>query len=311
MSNNQEHTNTDNMENQTQQALEKDSAQYANEVTGAENAAEKDSAGKKPGSTVPGSDEKRIRELAESIYDLDAEVYAQLGSSLGRVFNRDRKRCVDELTHLMLTRPQGNLVRSEIALIGNMARTIENKEERKLVMTEYNRILTEVMSLPTSFASGDVINAELAKLNTFNLKNRFSENDHLIVCISWTYGSGGVNIGFKLADKLKINFYDAEIFEAVLKRLEAQKDSIQDSVSYGIKPGIKKEPAHDQDCRSVMRSSSTRATFWLTWRRRKILLFWDDAEMPSWQITTSRISVSTSRRRLSSVSNVRWRLTAP
>ena len=207
MSNNQEHTNTDNMENQTQQALEKDSAQYANEVTGAENAAEKDSAGKKPGSTVPGSDEKRIRELAESIYDLDAEVYAQLGSSLGRVFNR----------------------------------------ERKLVMTEYNRILTEVMSLPTSFASGDVINAELAKLNTFNLKNRFSENDHLIVCISWTYGSGGVNIGFKLADKLKINFYDAEIFEAVLKRLEAQKDSIQDSVSYGIKPGIKKEPAHDQD----------------------------------------------------------------
>ena len=181
MSNNQEHTNTDNMENQTQQALEKDSAQYANEVTGAENAAEKDSAGKKPGSTVPGRDEKRIRELAESIYDLDAEVYAQLGSSLGRVFNRDRKRCVDELTHLMLTRPQGNLVRSEIALIGNMARTIENKEERKLVMTEYNRILTEVMSLPTSFASGDVINAELAKLNTFNLKNRFSENDHLIV----------------------------------------------------------------------------------------------------------------------------------
>ena len=55
MSNNQEHTNTDNMENQTQQALEKDSAQYANEVTGAENAAEKDSAGKKPGSTVPGA----------------------------------------------------------------------------------------------------------------------------------------------------------------------------------------------------------------------------------------------------------------
>ena len=53
---------------------------------------------------------------------------------------------------------------------------------------------------------------------------------------------------FKLANKkLKINFYDAEIFEAVLKRLEAQKDSIQDSVSFGIKPGIKKEPAHDQD----------------------------------------------------------------
>ncbi|MCQ4991600.1 rhodanese-like domain-containing protein, partial [[Clostridium] symbiosum] len=33
----------------------------------------------------------------------------------------------------------------------NMARTIKDKEERKLVMTEYNRILQEVMSLPTSF----------------------------------------------------------------------------------------------------------------------------------------------------------------
>ena len=29
--------------------------------------------------------EDKVRELAECIYDLDAEVYAQLGSSLGRV----------------------------------------------------------------------------------------------------------------------------------------------------------------------------------------------------------------------------------
>ena len=34
---------------------------------------------------------ENLQELAESIYDLDAEVYAQLGSSLGRVFNRDRE----------------------------------------------------------------------------------------------------------------------------------------------------------------------------------------------------------------------------
>ncbi len=183
------------------------------------------------------SNEEKIRELAERIYDLDAEVYSQIGSSLGRVFNRDRERCVNEMVHLMLTRPQANLVRSEIALIGNMARTIQDKDERKLVMTEYNKILQEVMSLPTSFASGDVINAELARLNTFNLRNRFSSTDHLIVCISWTYGSGGVNIGFKLADKLKINFYDAEIFEAVMKRLEAEKDSVQDKAGYGVRPG--------------------------------------------------------------------------
>lgn len=177
--------------------------------------------------------DERLRELAERIYDLDAEVYVSLGSSLGRVFNKNRDRCVNELTQSLRLRPQGHLVRSEIALIGNMARTITDKEERKLIMTEYNRILQEIMSLPTSFASGDVIDPRIAKLNTFNLQNRFSGTDHMIICISWTYGSGGIDVGFKLADKLKINYYDAEIFEAVLKRLEAEKDSLQDFGGYG------------------------------------------------------------------------------
>ena len=36
------------------------------------------------------NNETKIRALAERIYDLDAQVYASLGSSLGRVFNRDR-----------------------------------------------------------------------------------------------------------------------------------------------------------------------------------------------------------------------------
>ena len=185
-----------------------------------------------------------IKELAEHIYDLDAEVYCHLGSSLGRVFNRDRERCVNELTELLMTRPQGNIVRSELALIANMARTIEDKEERKLCMREYNRILGEVMSLPTSFASGDVIDPKMAKLNSFNLQNRFSSTDHLIICISWTYGSGGIDVGFKLADKLKINYYDAEIFEAVLKRLEAEKDAFQDRAGYThVQKEINQSPA--------------------------------------------------------------------
>lgn len=114
-------------------------------------------------------------------------------------------------------------MRSELALIANMARTIEDKEERKLCMTEYNRIINAVMELPTSFAGGDVIDPKLASLNAFNLKNRFAGGEHLIICISWTYGSGGIDVGFKLSDKLHINFYDKEIFEAVLKRLDAEK----------------------------------------------------------------------------------------
>lgn len=186
------------------------------------------------------SNEEKIRELAERIYDMDAEVYANLGSSLGRVFNRDREGCVEDMVRLMRSRQQAHLVRSELALIGNMARTIENKEERKLVMAEYDRILHEIMELPTSFGEGDILDQKLAKLNTLNLEERFRKEDHLIICIGRTYGCGGSEIGFRLADDLKINYYDAEIFSAVMNRLEAEKNTVRDSAGFPYRADEKK-----------------------------------------------------------------------
>ena len=56
---------------------------------------------------------------------------------------------------------------------------------------------------------------------------RFPKNDHLIICISRTQGSGGNDIGFELADQLQINYYDAEIFDQVMKRLQADKKCSQ------------------------------------------------------------------------------------
>ena len=183
--------------------------------------------------------QESLRELAERIYDLDAEVYTRLGSSLGRVFNRDRERCVTDLVQLMMQRDSGHQLRSELALISNMARTIPDKESRSMVMREYTSILHEVLALPTSFGDGDVLDQKMASLNTLNLENRFSGKDHLIICISRTYGCGGNEIGFMLADKLKINYYDAEIFSAVLKRLQAEQDErIKDSSAYPDKANL-------------------------------------------------------------------------
>ncbi len=176
--------------------------------------------------------QESLRELAERIYDLDAEVYTCLGSSLGRVFNRDRERCVTELMQLMMERDSGHQLRSELALISNMARTIPDKESRSMIMREYTNILQEVIALPTSFGGGDVIDQNMAKLNALNLEKRFAGNDHLIICISRTYGCAGNEIGFTLADRLHINYYDAEIFSAVLKRLEAEKDDVEDKAGY-------------------------------------------------------------------------------
>ena len=173
-------------------------------------------------------DKKKLRELAERIYDLDERVYEQLESSLGRVFNDDRENCVNEMCKIMQKRYKGHVLRSDLALISNMARTIEDKAARKQIMIEYNDILTEVISLPSSFGGGDVLDEKMAELNAVNLKDRFAENDHLIICIGRTYGCGGSEIGFTLADTLKINYYDAEIFSEVLKRLEAEQDGVTD-----------------------------------------------------------------------------------
>ena len=82
--------------------------------------------------------------LANRIYDLDAEVYGILGSNLGRVFNGERERTVRELASLMGTPTKIHYLRSEIALIGNMARTIPDRKERTRVMSRYNEILKQV-----------------------------------------------------------------------------------------------------------------------------------------------------------------------
>ena len=168
--------------------------------------------------------------LAERIYDLDAKVYESLGSSLGRVFNGDRERCINDIVERLRERNEGHTLRSELALISNMARTIREKPVRSEIMREYDHILKAVEELPTSFAEGDVLDVKRAKLNT--LTQRFGEKDHMIICIGRTYGCGGSEIGFQLADALKINYYDVEIFNEVLRRLEAEKDTVYDKGGY-------------------------------------------------------------------------------
>ena len=69
-------------------------------------------------------DKKKLEEIAGRIYDLDAEVYRVLGSGLGRVFNGSRESTIRDLVRIMLDQPKVHYLRSELALIGNMARTI-------------------------------------------------------------------------------------------------------------------------------------------------------------------------------------------
>ena len=167
-------------------------------------------------------------DIAERIYDLDGEVYECVGSSLGRTFTGDKRTCVGSLVKLMRTKPQGHLLRSELALISNMARTIRKDEDRSRLMRKYDEILKEIAELPAGFGKVEILDENRAKLNTSNLRQKFSKDDHLIICISRTQGSAGNDIGFELADKLHINYYDSEIFEQVLKRQEEEKFHIKE-----------------------------------------------------------------------------------
>lgn len=176
--------------------------------------------------------QKKYTELANRIYDLDGEVYKCVGSSLGRTFTGGREATVRALTMLMYTKPDGHLLRSELALISNMARTIKEKEEKSRLMTEYNEILQEVEKLPDVFGRVDIRDHDRLALNLAAGREKISADDHLVICISRTQGSAGNDIGFELADNLKINYYDVEIFDQVMKRLEADKDAVNDTENF-------------------------------------------------------------------------------
>lgn len=186
-------------------------------------------------------------EIARRIYDLDAEVYRVLGSSLGRVFNTDRDMTVRRLANLMGDFTQGHYLRSELALISNMARTIPVKADRSRLMTEYNEILHALDKLPTNFNSLDILDPKMAHLNSLRLNRRFDQGNHLVVCIGRTYGSAGTDIGFALADTLKINYYDSEIFTEVLERMEADPKSVQDRVSFAHKQNLNQSLGMDKN----------------------------------------------------------------
>lgn len=96
-----------------------------------------------------GKNRENCYEIAKQIYQLDKEVYECVGSSLGRTFTGDEATCVEEITRLLITRPQGHEIRSDIALIGNMARTIKNKEDHHRMMTQYNEILKKLQRFRT------------------------------------------------------------------------------------------------------------------------------------------------------------------
>ena len=171
--------------------------------------------------------DEKIKALAIEIYELDAEVYKKLGSSLGRVFGGEKDICIRNIMEDLHSRQNSSRIRSELALISNMARTIPDHDTRHEIMVRYNNIVEQIAELPTGFADGDILDPKIADLNTVNLRDRFKTGDHLIICIGRSCGCGGNEIGFALADKLRMNFYDVSVMNEVFRRMERKQPRLQ------------------------------------------------------------------------------------
>lgn len=172
------------------------------------------------------ADKNQIIDLANRIYNLDEKVYEATGSNLGRVYHGDKNKCINDLVELISSEANSSILRSELALISNMARTIKNNPVlHKKIMKEYGAIFDEAMAIQESIEGGDIINPEIAELNMSNLENRFGQDDNLIICIGRSYGCAGTDIGFKLADKLRISYYDVSIVNEILQRNEEHEET--------------------------------------------------------------------------------------
>lgn len=125
-----------------------------------------------------------------------------------------------------------HIVQSEMALIGNMGRTIEDKTLRKEIMRDYDQLLQDMKAIGRSFASYAILSEHRDGLSRLRKNVRRKEGNHLIICISRTYGCGASQIAMDLAESLRLNYYNAEIFKTVLARLEADQDGLQDEKFY-------------------------------------------------------------------------------
>ncbi len=163
--------------------------------------------------------------LANRIYDLDQKAFEVTGSNLGRVFGGEREKNISDIVLNITAEKQSYTFRAELASISNMIRTIPDKKIKNTLLNEYSAILKDIKKKGNGFNSVEIINEQVAGLNETNFSSgKRSKDDHLIICISRSHSSAGSDIGFALAENLKINFYDTDVLKNLMARMNKEKD---------------------------------------------------------------------------------------
>lgn len=166
-------------------------------------------------------------EIANRIVDLDEDAYKSCKSDMGKLFSGSRANSVQQIVQ-GLKHDKSADISNVITVIGNMIETIDTTDEHDRLMKEYDAL----QELITSYV-GDGVTAD-NEMNEYSLPVRYknSNSPHLIIAIGRELGSGGREIGRKLAHNLGIGFYDRQILENANKELgldSSQKDEYKDA----------------------------------------------------------------------------------
>lgn len=157
--------------------------------------------------------DEQERNIASRLYNLDKKVYETTGSTLGRVFPSSPSFALEKIIDsLKINREY--FLKNEMTLIANMIGTIKDEEKSAPLKQEYDELEKDILAynpaiiLPHSIDNNDAV-----------ASRRFSSDNNLIICISRQFGTGGHTIGFELAQRLGIAYYDKEIIHLACDRM--------------------------------------------------------------------------------------------
>lgn len=189
------------------------------------------------------AEKKEAIELAEKIYNLDNEAYKASGSALGHIYTDDREASINEIVRCMETPEVRFKLHQQLALIGNMAHTIENPIKRDEILSEYEETTKAFHDfIDRNGGPMRILDPIIASLNSLSLKNRM-DSKHLIICISRSTASGGSHVGIELAEKLNIDYLDSKIIAKMIRTLEITEDlkNTTDNIPSAETPNLEEE----------------------------------------------------------------------
>lgn len=201
------------------------------------------------------ADRKSIdyRKLAERFYALDTEVYEASGSEMGKVFPGDKhiseKRILKDME-----RQDTDKLREELILVRNMIRMMEGSDRYEEFAKKYRELSND---MDIFFEEGDTVCDQISRDFTddkFGLQYK-GENNNTVICIARQTGAGGHEIGYRLAQRLGIAFYDDGIMDMMIDELDEDFRGIGSKDVHYIKQSrVIENIAKTGDCVIVGRS---------------------------------------------------------